>query len=165
MIKETVCSLLTTFCRQCAWLSCRIWYIYPGLWRKLIIRWLYFTPHLVGCNVAVIWYLELTRSETNIPEALNCPLKYHRDSSDYVFSDHCSNMVNTCWKQVKCFLGNIKLIKNLRLQSHYQQCHPVSMKEGLLLDGIFHPAGWDRPKPSWFDFSWCTWMAIDEEVN
>ena len=36
------------------------------------------------------------------------------------------------------------------------------MNEGLLPDGILPPAGWDRPEPSWFDFSRCTSMAIDE---
>jgi len=36
------------------------------------------------------------------------------------------------------------------------------MNEGLLPDGILSPAGWDRPEPSWFYFSRCTWMAIDE---
>jgi len=36
------------------------------------------------------------------------------------------------------------------------------MNDGLLPDGILPPAGWDRPEPSWFDFSQCTSMAIDE---
>jgi len=36
------------------------------------------------------------------------------------------------------------------------------MNEGLLPDGIVPPVGWDRPEPSWFDFSRCTSMAIDE---
>jgi len=36
------------------------------------------------------------------------------------------------------------------------------MNEGLVTDGILPPAGWDRPEPSWFSFSQCTWMAIDE---
>ena len=38
MTKETFSSLLTTFSRQCAWLLCGIWYVYPDLWRKLIVR-------------------------------------------------------------------------------------------------------------------------------
>jgi hypothetical protein len=36
------------------------------------------------------------------------------------------------------------------------------MNQGLLLDGILPPTGWDRSEPSWFDFSRCTWIAIDE---
>jgi len=28
--------------------------------------------------------------------------------------------------------------------------------EEPLADGILPPAGWDRPKPSWFDFGQCT---------
>jgi hypothetical protein len=36
------------------------------------------------------------------------------------------------------------------------------MHEGLLPDGIIPHEGWDRPEPSWFDFSRCTLMAIDE---
>jgi len=55
-------SLLTIFSRY-----------YPSLWRKLIVRWLCFTPplYLVGCDAAlkVICYPELARFQTNIPEA------------------------------------------------------------------------------------------------
>jgi len=36
------------------------------------------------------------------------------------------------------------------------------MNEGLLPNGILPPAGWDHPEPSWFDYSRCTWMAINK---
>ena len=75
MTKETFSPRLTTFTRRCAWSWCGIWYIHPGLWRKLIRTWLYFTPppHLAGCNVVVICELELARFQTNILEALTSP--------------------------------------------------------------------------------------------
>jgi hypothetical protein len=45
---------------------------YPCLWKKLIVRWLYFAPplHLVGCDAAlkVIRLPELASLETNILE-------------------------------------------------------------------------------------------------
>jgi len=90
------------------------------------------------------------------------PLKRHRDSSEYVFSDHFSNMVNARRKHDKCWIWKRKLFDENQLEDHYQQYHPISMNEGLLPDRMLPPAGWDWPEPSWFDFSWCTWMAIDE---
>jgi hypothetical protein len=36
------------------------------------------------------------------------------------------------------------------------------MNEGLLTNTILPPAAWDHPKPSWFDYSKNTWMAIDK---
>jgi len=36
------------------------------------------------------------------------------------------------------------------------------MYDELLRNGILPPADLDRPEPSWFDFSQCTLMAIDE---
>jgi len=36
------------------------------------------------------------------------------------------------------------------------------MNEGLLPNGILSPAGWDHSEPSWFDYSRCTWMAINK---
>jgi len=161
----TFSSLLMTFVRQCAWLLCGIWYIYPGFWRKLIVRWHHSTPPLLRCNVAVICQLQFDRFQTTICEALNHPLKYHRDSSEYVFIDYSTNMVNTRWKQVKCYLSKKKLIDKDRLEALYQQYHPISMNGGLLTDGILPPAGWDWPEPSWCDFTPYTWMAIIELVN
>ena len=43
--------------------------------------------------------------------------------------------------------------------SKYQS---ISMNEGLLPNGILPPAGFTCPEPSWFDYSRCTWMAINE---
>jgi len=74
-------------------------------------------------------------------------------------------MVPTCPKHVKCFVSKKNLFDKKWLKTQYQQCHPIKMKEALLPAGILPPADWDQPKPSWFDFSRCTWMAIDELVN
>jgi len=38
----------------------------------------------------------------------------------------------------------------------------MSMNEGLVPNGILPPAGWDHPEQSLFDYSRCTWMAIDK---
>jgi hypothetical protein len=47
--------ILIIFNMWCGSLLCRIWWIYPGSWRKLIIGWLYFAPplYLAGYQVAV----------------------------------------------------------------------------------------------------------------
>jgi len=71
-------------------------------------------------------------------------------------------MVNTRQKHVKWFICKMKLCNENRLEAHYQQYHPISMNEGLLLNGILPPASWDHPEPSWFDYSRCTWMAINK---
>jgi len=68
---------------------------------------------------------------------------HHRNSSEYVFSEHFSTMVNTRQKHVKCFICKRKLFDENRLEAHYQQYHPISMNEGLLPDEILPPAGWD----------------------
>jgi len=36
------------------------------------------------------------------------------------------------------------------------------MNEGLLPNGILPPASFPHPEPSWFDYSRCTWMAINK---
>jgi len=36
------------------------------------------------------------------------------------------------------------------------------MNERLLPNRILPSAGWDHPDQSWFDYSRCTWMAIDK---
>jgi len=71
-------------------------------------------------------------------------------------------MVNTRWKHVKCFIWRKMLCNENRLGAHYQQYHPISMNEGLLHNGNLPPAGWDHPEPWWFDYSRCTWMAINK---
>jgi len=48
------------------------------------------------------------------------------------------------------------------MEAHHQQYCPISMNEVQLPKGILPPAGWDQPEPSWFDFTWCTCMAIDK---
>jgi hypothetical protein len=128
--------------------------------KKLIVRWSYFTPppHLAGCDAAVNIICS-----PRIPEAVNYHLKKnHRDASDYMFTDNCSNMVNTCRKHGQCFICKMILFDENWLEAHYQQYHPISMNEGLMPDRILAPAGWDRPESLWFDFSRGTWMALDE---
>jgi hypothetical protein len=71
-------------------------------------------------------------------------------------------MVNTHRKPAKCFICKKILCNENRLEVHYQQYHAIPMNEGLLPNGILPPAGWDHPQPSWFDYSWCTSMAIDK---
>jgi len=89
-------------------------------------------------------------------------MKHHQDSSEYVFSDQCSNMVNTHRKHVKCIICKRTLFDENRLEAQYQPYHPISINTGQLPHGILPRAGWDRPESSCFDFSRCTWMAIDE---
>jgi len=36
------------------------------------------------------------------------------------------------------------------------------MSEGILPNWILPPAGFPYPEPSWFEYSWCTWMAIEK---
>jgi len=71
-------------------------------------------------------------------------------------------MVNTRRKHGKCFICKKKLCNENRQEAHYQQYHPISMNEGLLPNWILPPAGFPHPEPSWFDYSRCTWMAIDK---
>ena len=72
------------------------------------------------------------------------------------------NMVNTRQKQVKCWTCKKKSSNENWLEAHYWQYHPLSMNEVLLPNRILPPAGWDHPEPSWFDYSWCTWLSIDK---
>jgi len=71
-------------------------------------------------------------------------------------------MVNTHRKHVKCFISKWKLFHKNRLEAHCQQYYLISMNKERLSDGILPPAGCDWPKSSWFDFSRCTWLAINE---
>ena len=98
--------------------------------------------------MAAIRKLELAPIQTNSPEVIIHPHKHHRDPSEYVFTDHSSNMVNTCHKHVKWFICKKKSFDENRLEAHYQQFHQLSMNEGLFPDGILPPAGWDRPETS-----------------
>jgi len=54
----------------------------------------------------------------------------------------------------------MKLRNENWLEAHYQQCHPLSMNEGLVPNRILPPAAFPHLEPSWFDYSRCTWMAI-----
>jgi len=71
-------------------------------------------------------------------------------------------MVDTRRKHVKCFTCKRKLFNEKWIEAHCQQYHQISMNEGQLPEWVLPPGGWDRPEPSWFNFSRCTWMAIDE---
>jgi len=72
------------------------------------------------------------------------------------------NMVNTRRGHVKYFICKKNLCNENWLESNHHQYHLISMNEGLLLNRIRPPAGWDHPEPSWFDCSRCTWMAINK---
>jgi len=74
-------------------------------------------------------------------------------------------MVNTCRNHIKDFIRNIKSFHQNQLEAHYQRYHPILTNEGLLPDGILPPAGWNQSEPQLFNFSLCTWMAINELVN
>jgi hypothetical protein len=110
---------------------------------------------LAGCDAAVnvLRNPELARFQPNMAVALDNPLKHHQDSSEYVFSDHFSNMVNIRWKHVKCLICKGKSFDKNRLQAHYQQYYPIMMNATLLCGEISAAAGWDPPEPSWFNFS------------
>jgi hypothetical protein len=56
----------------------------------------------------------------------------------------------------------MKLFNDKWPEANYQQYYPISLNEGLLPNGILPPASWGDPVPSWFDFSRCTWIAINE---
>jgi len=71
-------------------------------------------------------------------------------------------MVNTRRKHDKCWISKKKLCNKNRLEAHYQQYHPISINEILLPNGILPPAGYPHHEPAWFDYSRCTWMAIDK---
>ena len=77
-------------------------------------------PHLAGCGavVNVLGLPELARFQTNLAEALYDPLKHDRDLSEYVNSDHLSNMVNTRRKHVKSFNCKTKLLEDNCLEGH-----------------------------------------------
>jgi len=77
-------------------------------------------------------------------------------------SEHFSNTANTHRKHVKYFIFKNKWLHEKWLEAHYQQHHPISMNGGLLPYGIVQPAGFSHAEPSWFNYSRCTWMAIDK---
>jgi len=162
-------SSLTTFTSECVWWLCRIWSIYPGLWRMMIVRWLYFTPPrpLAECNVAVNVKSspELAHFPTEIPEAPYHPLKHRRDPSKQVFNDHFWNMSDTCLKHVYWVIYTKKLFNTNRLEAHYPLYHHTLMMVWLLAHSILPPAGLNQPKLSRFNFNWCTSIASGELVK
>jgi hypothetical protein len=85
-----------------------------------------------------------------------CIIEIHQNTECF------SNTVNTSRKHVKCCIFKKILCNENWLEAHYQQYHPISMNEGLLPNAILPPASWDHPEPSWFDYSRCSWMAIDK---
>ena len=77
-------------------------------------------------------------------------------------TEHFSNVVNTRRRLVKCCNCKKKLFMENWLEGHNKQYHSISMNEELLPNGILPPADWDHRGPLWFDYSRCTWMAIDK---
>ena len=95
------------------------------------VTFLYLSPpHLAGFNAAVVWVHVLARVRTNIPESLHHPLKHHRDSSEYRFTDHSLTMVKTRWEHVKCKICKKKLFNEHRLEAHDHKYHPILMNPG-----------------------------------
>ena len=99
--------------------------------------------------VNVLCIPEIAYFQTNITQAQYHTLKHHRDSSQYVFSDHFSIMVNALRKHLKCSMCKTKIFEENQLEGHNQQYHPGSINNVQLPDGIILPAGWDRSEPSW----------------
>jgi len=104
MTKETFSSLLTTSRRQRAWFLCGIWYIYPGLWRKLIVRWRYCTPlpriwrGVMRLRYAYLSWLafKLTRypsGSKSPPEASAWVIHIH---VHWPFLEYCQHSPETC---------------------------------------------------------------------
>jgi len=77
-------------------------------------------------------------------------------------TEHYSKMVNTHRKHIKCVICQKMLCNEKRLEAHQQSYDPISMNEVLFPNTILPPAGFPLPEPSWFDYSRCTWMAIDK---
>jgi hypothetical protein len=121
-------------------------------------------PYLAGWDVAetVLHHPELARLQVNIAEGLYYTLKHCWDWSEYMFCNRFSNMVSKHRNHVKCLMSKRILFDENRWKPHYPKYHPISKKEWLLSDGISRRVGWDRHEPIWFEFSLCSWKAIDE---
>jgi len=66
---------------------------------------------------------------------------HHRDSAEYMFTAHISNILNTHQNNVKFLMCKIKSFDKNQLESYSQQYHPISMAEGQLPDRILELAG------------------------
>jgi len=138
--KRNLLYTTNAFQQQCAWVLCRIWYIYSVFKRKLIIWWLWFTCPmcLVWCDTAVkqIHYPQLLciqqvsqqLQSSNTIITRRRIIEIHLD----MYIDHVSNMVNTHWIYNKSWIYRKKLFNKNRLQPHVQQFHPVLIDERLL---------------------------------
>jgi len=150
MAKETIYSLLTNFSRHCAWWLCSIWYMYSGLWRKQIIKLPKCTPplHMMECEVvmSVTCCVELASLQSNTPEALNYTLRDYSDSSEYMLTDHLSNVVNTNLILIKYFICQQMLFNKNQLETYFLQYHSICMNMEILPEVIPAPAEWDWPK-------------------
>ena len=109
----------------------------PSLWRKLIIRWLCFTPplHLVGCDTAlkVIRWPESVHFQSHIlkaqlqqhtipPQALSRFIKMLRDSQ--IWSTLAGNILNALSaKQQHLIRTDWKLTINNITQYWWMKCH------------------------------------------
>ena len=77
-------------------------------------------------------------------------------------TEHFSNMVNIRRKNVECVICKKKLCNKNQLDTQDQHYHPLLMNEWPLPYQILPPAGFPHAEPSWFDYSRCTWMALDK---
>ena len=88
-----------------------------------------------------------------------------RDYREYWYTNYILNNINSHGKQVKCFIYKISCFNKNWLDTHYIQCNPISLDETPLAEWILWPAAWNQPELSWFNFSSCTSMAINELLN
>ena len=121
----------------------------------------------MGCDVTVnvIHQPELACSQTNIPEALTYPHRHYLDVSEYVITDHFTNMVDTHWKYIMCCNCEKNLLDENWLDAYNQQYHPLLLNERLIAARIVPTAIWDWPDTSWFNFRWCTGLPLEEFVT
>jgi len=68
--------------------------------------------------VDVIRYFELACLYTNIPEVPIYPLQHNRYSSEYVYSDQFSDIVNTRLKHIKRFIYKKQSFNENQLEGH-----------------------------------------------
>jgi len=123
-------------------------------------------PH-IWRGVMRLWLCNPTLSQLAF-KPISLRLCITRWSIMNIYLDMCSASISQTWLQVDRNMmsdgsarRNYSTVTDSTLtKSNITQCW--SMNEGLLPDAMLPSAGWYPPQPSWCDFSWCTWMAIDK---
>jgi len=75
------------------------------------------------------------------------------------------NMVSMGYKNINILIRNMKLNNMDQPELCNSKFITTSRDECLILIGKVQPAGWDGPKPSWFDFSRCIQNAMVKLLN